>query len=100
MTKTKTLLAALIASVPLLVHAQTANTPGGSASTGTPLDQTKTDPGKIAPPTTSSTPTTTNPSGTMSKGSSTMSKEGMSKTNKPGDKATTGNVKDDVPTSK
>ena len=108
MTKTTTLLAAaLIASLPLIGVAQTANTPGGQSSTGTPLDQTKTDPGKIAPTTTTTSPTTTNPAGstakhTDGKAHDSMSKDGMSKGTTKGSGSTTptGNVKDDVPTSK
>lgn len=103
MTKTTTLLAAaLIVSAPLAAVAQTANTPGGSASTGTPLDQTRTDPGKIAPATTSTSPTTTNPAGNTGKRTDAKSRDSLSKgtTNGSGSTAPTGNVKDDVPTSK
>ena len=40
----KTLMTICLASLPLLADAQTANTPGGSASTGTPLEQAQTTP--------------------------------------------------------
>lgn len=73
MNQIKTLLvlaaAALpLATLPLAASAQTANTPGGSAATGTPLDQTK-PMGQSAPTGNSATsPTATNPGGTLSRG--------------------------------
>jgi hypothetical protein len=54
-----------VASLPWIVQAQTANAPGGQASTGTPLDQT-TSPQTAAPKTTKTAPSTTNPTGSTS----------------------------------
>jgi len=59
------LLAATLVAVPLIVAAQTANTPGGQASTGTGLDQTKNAPQQTTPTTTKTTPDVTNPSGAL-----------------------------------
>jgi hypothetical protein len=58
------LLAATIAAFPLLVAAQTANQPGGQASTGTPLDQTN-KPENTTPKTTSTSPDANNPAGSL-----------------------------------
>ena len=74
-------LAAAVAALPLAVSAQTANTPGGSAATGTPLDQTKGAPQKSTPATTQTTPDTTNPSGSLpSKGASSVGANGTTTT--------------------
>lgn len=59
-----------LATLPLAASAQTANTPGGSAATGTPLDQTKpmSQPGPTGNSATS--PNATNPGGTLTRGAS------------------------------
>ena len=66
MMKTRLAATLLVAALPLMLHAQTANTPGGSVSTGTPLDQSKSAPQKTTPSTTATSPTATNPSGSTS----------------------------------
>ncbi len=63
----RTAVAAAFLVLPLLASSQTANTPGGSASTGTPLDQTRSSPSSNAPATTSTSPSTTNPTGAVTK---------------------------------
>ena len=66
MTPIRTLLiAAAVAALPLAASAQTANTPGGQAATGTSLDQTKSSPPRATPKTTQPTPDATNPSGSL-----------------------------------
>jgi hypothetical protein len=65
MKRMYTLFAAASAAVPLIVAAQTANTPGGEAATGSGLDQTKNAPQKTTPKTTQTAPDATNPSGTL-----------------------------------
>lgn len=67
MNRIRMSLGLLVAAVPLVVAAQTANTPGGSASTGTPIDQTKSAPGSTAAGSTQTTPDATNPSGSGAK---------------------------------
>ena len=90
MIRSRTLLALGIAALPFVVQAQTANTPGGSASTGTPIEQTKTAPGKLAPGTTATSPSATNPEGSLpSKGSSSSMKKSDSKMSGPGKTAAT-----------
>jgi|GEM_PF-4241572 len=54
-----------LVALPLAAFAQTANTPGGSAATGTPLEQDKISPARTTPKTTATTPTTANPTGTL-----------------------------------
>lgn len=103
MNRIHALLMASVCAAPLLVHAQTSNAPGGSASTGSPLEQSKSSPVNSTPSNTSTAPTTTNPSGSLTKGAvkgsdhSTNAKggEAMSKT-----KPTKGNdvAPGDVPT--
>ena len=63
-------LAIAIASLSLAAFAQTANTPGGQAATGTQLDQTTKSP-QNAPKTTATTPDATNPTGSTTPGHTT-----------------------------
>ncbi len=65
MNRIRLSLGLLAAAVPFVVAAQTANTPGGNASTATPLDQTKSAPGSTAAGATQTTPDATNPSGSL-----------------------------------
>jgi hypothetical protein len=57
-------IAALVAA-PIAVSAQTANTPGGQAATGSGLDQTTTNSQRATPGKTSTNPDMTNPSGSL-----------------------------------
>lgn len=68
MIRKHTLVGLVLSVAPLLALAQNTNTPGGQASTGTPLDQTKTSSQK--PATDKSTSTTTPDA--KSSGSGTM----------------------------
>lgn len=90
-----------LVALPLYAGAQTANTPGGSASTGSSLDQTNGAAQKAAPATTSTATSMTNPKGSLPKadestepGSATTeasrnmkstSRKNLGKTSKPGD---------------
>ena len=75
-------LASLTLCMPLIASAQTADTPGGQASTGTPIEQK---PGKAASPgSTATTPSATNPSGSLSKGHSMTPNADTTMTNKSG----------------
>lgn len=102
----RTLIASAVLTLPLAVAAQTANTPGGQAATGTPLDQTKSSPQKSTPATTSTTPDATNPSGSLSHGmsnstsgsGSSMSKSKTRNTDQMGKGTTTAAPAGDVPT--
>ena len=99
MTRIPSLIALTLAALPLLAQAQTANTPGGQAATGTPIDQTRTTPGKNAPSTTATSPSANNPTGTLNKGSDAMSTDGgdvKAKTNRKPAKSTA--PAGDVPT--
>jgi hypothetical protein len=58
--------AAVIAMLPLSLSAQTANTPGGQAATGSGLDQTTKNPQETTPGRTRTNPDMTNPKGTLS----------------------------------
>jgi len=55
------------ATVSVSALAQTANTPGGQAATGSALDQTTTTPQRNVPKTTATSPDQTNPSGAVTK---------------------------------
>lgn len=72
MNKMRTVLALTLVVAPLAVMAQTANSPGGSAATGTGLDQTKPSGQRSSGPTgdTATNPGMTNPGGTLNKGTS------------------------------
>jgi hypothetical protein len=60
-----TAIAAAFVSVPLAVSAQTANTPGGQAATGSGLDQTTKNPQETTPGRTRTSPDMTNPKGKL-----------------------------------
>jgi hypothetical protein len=66
MFRKHTLVGLILGAAPLLVLAQTTNTPGGQASTGTPLEQTKTSSQKPASDNAMS-PTSTSSDGTAMK---------------------------------
>ena len=96
MNRKHALVGLILSAAPLLVLAQNTNTPGGQASTGSPLEQTKTSSQK---PAFDKSTKTTNPdsmanttSGTMANGSTgTMAK-------KPRNKTTSTTPAGDVPT--
>lgn len=73
MIRKQTLIGLVLSVAPLLALAQNTNTPGGQASTGTPLDQTKTSSQKPAADKSTSTTSTTTPDAT-SNGGGTMAK--------------------------
>ena len=79
-------LAAAILCLPPTVAAQTANTPGGQAATGSGLDQTTKNPQETTSGRTRTTTDMTNPKGTMSpKDDDAKTKRGAANRTKPGD---------------
>ena len=91
------LLAIGLIATPLAVLAQTANTPGGQASTGSAIDKSAPN----VPATTATSPDMTNPSGSLPpKSGKTMKKPlGKSNTTQPGDASTyPAPAKDGTPT--
>jgi hypothetical protein len=67
MNTVRTLVAIGIVTASFGAFAQTANTPGGQASTGSALDQTNKSSEKTLPKTTATSPDETNPSGALTK---------------------------------
>lgn len=99
MQSLRTLLAVGIAAASFTAVAQTANTPGGQAATGTPLDQTNSTPAKTTPKSTSTTPDATNPSGSVTHGTPSTSTTGAPMRTSPATgKATTAVPPGNVPT--
>ena len=80
------LLAAAVVCAPLTLAAQTANTPGGQAATGSGLDQTTKNPQENASGRARTTTDMTNPKGTMpQKDDDAKGKRGAANRTKPGD---------------
>ena len=71
------LIGLILSAAPLVVLAQNTNTPGGQASTGTPLDQTKTSSQK---PAVDKSTTTTNPDAMSNSTGGSMAKTKRPKT--------------------
>ena len=77
MNRKQVLIGLILSAAPLVVLAQNTNTPGGQASTGTPLEQTKTSSQK---PTFNKSTKTTNPDAMSNTTGGSMAKTKRSKT--------------------
>ena len=89
MIRKQALVALALCATPLLVLAQNTNTPGGQASTGTPIEQTKSS---------SQKPMATSPSGTGANGTSSTAGDGTAMKKKARAKAKDAPPAGDVPT--